>query len=171
MPTPTYTPLATTTLTSSAVDITFSNIPNTYRDLVLSCHAKTVTTGTVFRIYANGDSTAGSYAQVRVSGRQPNGVTAGATSSGSSIYITGQGYGTDPIYVLCDFIDYSSTDRGKIVLQRSVQDDDPFGDQAIDIRVHQYQNNNAINSLRIVDDNGPASWAVGSTFSLWGVSA
>ena len=171
MPTPTFTQLATTTLTSSAVDITFSNIPNTYRDLVLSCHAKTVTNGTVVRIYANGDTTASSYAQVRVTGRQPNGVTHSANSSAGSIYITGNGYGTDPIFILCDFIDYSSTDRGKIVLQRSVQDDVPFGDQAINIRVHQWQNNNAISSLRIVDDNGPVSWAVGSTFSLWGVSA
>ena len=171
MPTPTFTQLATTTLTSNAVDVTFSNIPNTYRDLVLSCHAKTVTFGTVVKIYVNGDSTAGNYAQVRVDARQPNGVTSSASSGESSIYITGQGYGTDPIFILCDFIDYSSTDRGKIVFQKSVQDDDPFGDQAMNLRVHRWKNNNAINSLRIVDDNSPASWAVGSTFSLWGVSA
>jgi hypothetical protein len=35
MPTPTYTPLATVTLGSSASSVTFSSIPGTYRDLIL----------------------------------------------------------------------------------------------------------------------------------------
>jgi hypothetical protein len=35
MPTPTYTPLATVTLASTASSVTFSSIPATYRDLVV----------------------------------------------------------------------------------------------------------------------------------------
>ena len=35
MPTPTYTPLATVTLGTSAASVTFSSIPATYRDLIL----------------------------------------------------------------------------------------------------------------------------------------
>jgi hypothetical protein len=34
MPTPTYTPLATVTLGTTAASVTFSSIPATYRDLI-----------------------------------------------------------------------------------------------------------------------------------------
>ena len=42
----TYTPIATTTLSSSQNDITFSSIPSTYTDLVIVFNGKSTNAGT-----------------------------------------------------------------------------------------------------------------------------
>jgi hypothetical protein len=55
MPTPTYTPLATVTLGSSASSVTFSSIPATYRDLILVVDGTTNATHNVGMRF-NGDT-------------------------------------------------------------------------------------------------------------------
>lgn len=71
MPTKTYKPIATTTLSSSVASYTFSSIPSNYTDLILAMSASITTAGNTIRIQFNGD-TAGNYSYTAL----------GATSGG-----------------------------------------------------------------------------------------
>jgi hypothetical protein len=94
----TYTPIATTTLGSNASSFTFSSIPSTYTDLVISLSARVVDTGADFPNYSyrfNGD-TATNYSITVLSGdgstassyRNSNAtqVNAGYLSSSANIF-------------------------------------------------------------------------------------
>lgn len=114
MPTPTYTPLATVTLGSTATSITFSSIPATYRDLVLVTNGK-ATAAASLRIRVNGD-TGNNYAWIRMIGE-----AAGAFSDSSSpanFLDAGNPSTTEGYMSITQFLDYSATDKHKTTLHR-----------------------------------------------------
>jgi len=106
MPTPTYTPLATVTLGSSAATVTFSSIPATYRDIVLIYDVLATSNSTMsFRV--NG-STGSVYNIVYMSGQGTSRVVNAATETAfylgdtnTSIRTAGQ----------TSLLDYSAPDK------------------------------------------------------------
>jgi hypothetical protein len=163
MPTPTYTPLATVTLGSSASSVTFSSIPATYRDLVLVQKGITTTSAIdalVLRL--NGD-TGGNYSHVHMEGE--GGGTAGSdASSGSTSMITGL-TGTSQSSSIISLLDYSATDKHKTMLCRS---NAPHN--RVRANAGRYASTSAITSITVFTASG-LSFASGCTFNLFGVVA
>jgi hypothetical protein len=163
MPTPTYTPLATITLGSSASSVTFGSIPATYRDLVLVSQAA-LTTGTsavLFRF--NGDS-GSNYPSVYQESSEVG--LAGGNINTIAIRPSGNinEASTDFAIYTLNIMEYSITSKPKSFLLRSNR-----GSYATVATAGRWTNTSAVNSVSILPNSG--SWATGSTFNLYGIAA
>jgi hypothetical protein len=162
MPTPTYTPLATVTLGSATSSVTFGSIPSTYRDLIL-VFTGTRTGNNNVLVRVNGDS-----------GSNYNYVSASSSgSSGSSNNISGATelpstlaslQTNSQLNVVWQFMDYSATDKHKVILTRFNQTS-----TEVSMFANRWANTVAINSIRVFSGN--ENFGSGSTFSIYGVIA
>lgn len=155
-----YTPIASQTLASDTATITFSSIPNTYRDLILTVTGKVATNlaRPFFRI--NNDS-----------GNNYVVVTMEALASGSYDYTSSLSYFAvadntaltldRTFYVENNFIDYANTGKWKNVsgFQASLE-----GASKTSSR---WSSTSAINRIDIFPSSG--NFRAGSVFALYGV--
>jgi len=156
MATPTYTPIASITLGSSASSVTFSSIPQNYRDLVLVFNGNGTSDSFLFS-YPNSDT--GNATQVIMQGNGSN--TSSSAFSGLSWGTINTGGKTQAIL---QWMDYSVTDKHKTVLIR-----DPEGIVLSIARAARWASTAAITSLEIVTNSGLVT--AGSTFALYGIEA
>ena len=162
MPTNTYTALGTLTLSGADSSITFANIPATYRDLVMV--ANMVYTGasgdTILRI--NGD-TGSNYSSVFMvgNGSSPSSGSESARSYMNPIYAASFGRGT----MIWQLNDYSATDKHKTSLVRT----DAAGARTVAM-AGRWASNSAVTSITITDFASD-TFAIGSTFSLYGIAS
>lgn len=163
MPTSTYVALATTTLGASASSVTFSSIPASYRDLVLVCVGTSSVNANVL-CHLNNDTTS-NYAWVYMNG---NGSTdaSGSNSSNTSILVGATAYwiNASPTNSVLQFMDYSATDKHKTVLCRN-----DGSTRATEATVSRWKNTAAVNEIDLSLTSG--TFAIGSTFSLYGIEA
>jgi len=162
MPTPTYTPLATITLASAVSTVSFNNIPNIYRDLIVSYSFRNNSTSG--RILGRFNSDAGSnYPQIWMQ----NDGSSGLRPASSTLTGLEAGFNS-PAGAVCtvsfSVIDYSATNKHKNVLLR-INSQNP--DEVV-FRGFRWGNTAAINSITLVADNSN-NMTVGSIFSLYGV--
>jgi hypothetical protein len=158
LPTPTYTPLATVTLGSSASSVTFSSIPATYRDLILVVQG-TATGNAVLLTNFNGD-TGSNYTRVFMTGTGTAPSTASDTQSSNRI----GAFRTDHCNFIHQIMDYSATDKHKTSLTRQNAASFEVGAFA-----GRWANTAAITS--VVASLSANQFASGCTFSLYGVIA
>jgi hypothetical protein len=157
MPTPTYTPLATVTLGTTAASVTFSSIPATYRDLILVIKGGP-TTSADLAVQLNSDSGA-NYSRVYAIG---NGTSAlsGADSTGQwGAFATG----TNNTLIL-QFMDYSATNKHKTVLSRFDSTELYAG-----MIAGRWANTAAVTTIALTVPS--TTFVSASTFSLYGVIA
>lgn len=169
MPTPTYTALATITLASSASSISFSNIPATYRDLILVSnerHASSTASGGTY-IRFNGDS-GSNYALLYMTGIP----ITGASGSGIADPFTGamlsRYTNADGNNGIAHIMDYATTDKHKTIISRGNQAE-PY-QLAIIAYLSRWKNTAAITSITCAPEIA-GSFAAGSTFAIYGVIA
>lgn len=156
MPTPTYTALATVTLGSSAASVTFSSIPATYRDLIVVVEGNTATSGRpVMRL--NGD-TGSNYTSVMMAGGPYS-----ATTSTTFIDPIPDYSVTGKFMAVWQIMDSSATDKHKTALVRLNQ-----GGTQVHATAGRWANTNAVTTVAMLTNNG-ALYAIGTTFSLYGV--
>jgi hypothetical protein len=162
MPTPTYTALATTTLGATAGSVTFSSIPATYRDLVIVANWPDSSSAPFVLLRLNGDSgTNYSWVQGYADTGGPN------SDSASSVNGIRVGYSQiDPSMIRVQVMDYSATDKHTTVLARSDQMD---SNTRVSMFAGRWANTAAVTSAALVMSSG--SFAIGSTFSLYGIEA
>ena len=168
MSTPTYTPLATITLTSSASSVTFSSIPATYRDLVIVFNGQRSASGTVgLRVRFNSD-TGSNYHVVKMLG---DGSVAESSVDSPNDYVEGSANraisAVSRSNAICQIMDYSATDKHKSVLSRSSRADATEG-QAY-ASASRWANTAAITTVRLYLGSG--DFASTSTFSIYGIAA
>ena len=163
MPTPTYTPLATVTLGSSASSVTFSNIPATYRDLILVVNT-VGSTGAGFYFQFNGD-TGSNYSYVYALGNGTSTESAAVTATEARFGNITTGLGTHLLSVM----DYSATDKHKTALVRSGSPTAGTGTVASWMFANRWASTAAITSMRIFPSG--ATMNSGSTLNLYGVIA
>jgi hypothetical protein len=156
MPTPTYTPLATVTLGSSAASVTFSSIPATYRDLILIVNG-TASAGQNIKGIFNSDSTASNYSRVTAYG-DGSSTASGSANDNSFLY-----FQTSQSIITCQVMDYSATDKHKSVLVRT------SNSSLAEMTAARWANTAAITSFQILTTTG--TFSTGTTFSLYGVIA
>ena len=155
----TYTPIATTTLGSAAASYTFSSIPSTYTDLVLVV-AGTAGTDETIGVRFNGD-TGNNYSETAISGdgssatsfRETNLTRAHVGTIGSTQSVS-----------IINIMNYSNTTTNKTVLGRG-----NYSGARVRTWVALWRNTAAINTV-YVDAIG-ATFAAGSTFTLYGIQA
>lgn len=160
MPTSAMTALATITLASAQSTVTFSSITGSYRDLRLIVSATNSSASTNLRLQYNGD-TATNYSFVVMEG---NGSSAISAASGAFAgALVGESYVAESMQVI-DILDYSATDKHKTALARNNR---PAG--ATTAIANRWANTAAITTILVFP--GSSTFAAGSTFTLYGVSA
>lgn len=159
------TPLANLTLGSSATSMTFSSIVGTYRDLLLVCTFTNATAdGDYIAVKINSD-TGSNYNSVTMLG---NGSTASSANYSSSTYgwlTVGGGFDTGRGQLHTTFFDYAQTNKHKNYISRN-----GTAARGVEAIASRWASTSAITSLNIYSVNG-WSFATGSTFALYGISA
>ena len=165
MPTPTYTPIASTTLTGTQSSVSFdlTSVQN-YRDVIL-----------VSSVLGNGGNTA---PYIRINGLTTsiynNVYASGNGTAASSVAQTGitwldrtpsSGSTTTPVQGQVHFFDYSVTDKHKSWLSRANRSDASTG-----MNAGRVATTSAITTI-LIYAGGANNFAAGSTFSLYGVIA
>jgi hypothetical protein len=158
MPKKTYTQINSVTLAASSSSVTFSSIPQNFRDLILVYLG---TTGAVSGVEArvNGDS-ASNYSLVRMySGGGGTGSTTATTNYYPVMYsglpVTGMS--------ILQIMDYSTTDKHKTALTRGSE----YNYSMTEALASRWANTAAITSLSI----SSSGFNSGSTFILYGIEA
>jgi hypothetical protein len=153
----TYTPIATTTSSSSST-ITFSSIPSTYTDLVLVISGANSGSG-VKSVQFNSD-TGANYSCTTLIG---NGSTA-YSGSYSTAYLDVWNAGTNDYNTIVQFQNYSNSTTYKTYLSR--QNTAAVGTEAI---VGLWRSTAAISTIAInISSN---NFGTTTTFSLYGITA
>jgi hypothetical protein len=158
MPTPTYTPLATVTLGTTASSVTFSSIPATYRDLIIVTDLISVTAGSTVLLSINSSTT--DHSRVFMVGTNTNTTISGADTSRETLSMDASIRAAG----ILQFMDYSATDKHKTIL---VRDGFPGGNVAALAR--RWANTSAITSVTLTGNT--RNFAASSTFNLYGVIA
>jgi hypothetical protein len=159
----TYTPIATTTLGSSATSYTFSSIAGTYTDLVL------VASGTSTNAYNstlqfNGD-TGTNYSATVLSG-SGSAASSYRNSSQTSMLIDYNGnFTSSNTSTIISILNYSNTTTYKTALSRA---NNAAG--GVDAVVGLWRSTAAITSIKMAIGGG-YSYATGTTFTLYGIAA
>jgi hypothetical protein len=160
MPTNTYTPLSTVTLTTSGNSIIFSSIPATYRDLIVVINATANSNVATIGLRFNGDS-GNNYTYVSMAG---NGSTASSSTNTQSVALIGYTNSTNPWVNIAQIMDYSATDKHKTILSR---DDNAAAN--VGAVANRWANTAAITSVEV--NAAVNSFASGTTVSIYGVIA
>ena len=158
----TYTPIATTTLGSTA-SYTFSSIPSTYTDLILVLGSVTFSSGGNPQIQYNGD-TATNYSNTDLYG---NGTSASSTRNTSNNYINvgfsaTNGSSTEPSTIIVQVMNYANATTYKTLLGR--------GNRAggeTQTNVGLWRSTSAITSLTVK----VASGSMTGTATLYGIAS
>ena len=156
MPTTTYTPIASVTLSASASEVVFSGLPQSFRDLILVVTG-TATATMTFGVQFNGD-TANNYTYVEMTG---DGSSASSSSGSLSQALVGR-FTTSQSVSTAQIMDYSATDKQKTVLGRG-----GASNELVRASASRWANTAAVTSIRVVPLSN--SFASGTTFNLFGV--
>jgi len=154
---PTYVPLATVTLESAQQSVTFSSIPNTYRDLVLVSEggaSQNSYTGIQFN-NDTGTNYWGVDARYEVNGT--------FTTAAANIWIPQRFTGSGRNIAIFEIINYSTPSRYTTVLLRSGSDT-----QGVSMTAAVWKNTTPVSTIT-VDVEGTRTWNSGSIFSLYGI--
>jgi hypothetical protein len=162
----TYDKINSTTLSSTATDVTFSSIPSTYTDLIIVCNFKIVTgAGYVLSHQVNGD-TGSNYSStyfVGVSGAAASGALTNATYMDCGYFASNGGnFSTSTTH----FFNYSNTSHNKSMITTIANQN---GAQ-ITTYSNLWRSNSAINSIKVFSADG-RTYAIGSMFTLYGIKA
>lgn len=163
---PTYLPIANITLGSAATSVSFSNITQHYRDLVLVTSLRYPTSATQnARMTFNNDSS-NSYKLVYIDAYSTNSTLTGIDDGTNfSLHFASTNLSTNPHLSVTNFMDYSATDKHKHGLIRYGAASSGTGMYGM-----RYESNSPITSMQIYATNSIA-WQAGSTFALYGVIA
>jgi hypothetical protein len=158
MPKKTYTQINSITLAASSSSVTFSSIPQNFRDLVLVL-AGTSSTSSDMQIRLNGDS-GSNYFSVIMYG---TGSGSGVSGSGNETFWGIGLINSTQTNAIVQFIDYSATDKHKTALNRENNSSYVFG-QAI-----RWANTAAVTTILVQKASG--TFDTGFTASLYGIEA
>ena len=162
MATSTYTPIASTILTTAASSYTFSSIPSTYTDLVLVMSGFSVSDAQNYQCRFNGDS-ATNYSNVTFFA-DGGGTYCYANATQSYIEFSGNSDSTNADINIINFPNYSNTTTYKNLLG---QWNDVTRNTGLSTGL--WRSTAAINSIQIFIVTGTINLGNGTTLSLYGI--
>ena len=164
----TYTPIATYTVPSLQTSYTFTSIPSSYTDLVIILNGGNTRSGASdsLTIRFNGD-TGSNYSNTNLFG---NGSTATSTRNTSATSmriadVAATSSGLNSVAII-NILNYSNTTTYKTALGRG-----NVAQSEVSARVGLWRNTAAITSVALLAQEGIENWAVGTTFTLYGIEA
>jgi hypothetical protein len=159
MATPTYDLISEQVLGSAAASVTFSSIPQAYRDLVLEIVGPLTTATATISLQCNGD-TASNYSATLLIG---NGTAASSSRTSTQTTMQVGFIGADVSTTILHVQSYAATTIYKSVLGRS-------GSAANQVRagVGMWSSTAAITSLLVAVS--ASTFTAGCTFRLWGIA-
>jgi hypothetical protein len=163
MPTATWVALQNITLTGTQADITFSNIPATYRDLVLVCNSKqTATPAQDQSLQFNGDT--GSNYNVVIMWGDGSTYDSDTFSNQTNMLIDFYASITTAFsnVTIVQIMDYSATDKHKTVLSRANR-----ASSGVDAIAGRWASTDAITSIKYFASGRTLD--IGSTVALYGI--
>jgi hypothetical protein len=156
----TYFPIATQTLGSAVADITFSSIPATYTDIIVSAQVRSpsYTIGVRF----NGD-TGSNYSFTYIRGTGSAATSSRSSNTTNMEFIVPIDTDPDRGAAIIQIQNYSNTTTNKTALFRN-----GWGTSELYASAQMWRNTAAINSItfRVA---GSGNMPVGSTFTLYGI--
>lgn len=163
----TYVALATNTLSSTAASVTFSSISGAYTDLVLVVKAKVgASTANNYLTIGNGTvDTGANYSRTRLSGDGSSALSARNTAA-TGAYLDSYGDTNSTEFDSVQFahiMNYANTTTYKTILCRANR-----ASLGVDAIVNLWRSTAAINIITV---NSSGTYAVGSTFTLYGIAA
>lgn len=160
----TYTTLATTTLSSTATDVTFSSISGSYTDLVLVINATIGTGNEDLQIQFNSD-TATNYSWTSVDGSGTLAQSSRASNTSTPRLGGSRGaINTTNATWITNIQNYSNTTTFKTYVSRGSNSN--FGVAAT---VGLWRSTSAITSIKLFPSG--STFSSGSTFTLYGIAA
>ena len=163
---PTYTPLQSIVLTSNTSSVTFSNIPQTYQDLVLVC-SNIVPSGSMdVTMYVNGDT--GTNYSGNAMGGDGGTARAGKVTNQSKMYVSDWWIavnGTNPTMFNVNCINYSNLTTYKTFLSRGTVQGASAAETTAAVSL--WRSTAAVTSITIQTSSG--TMGSGATFDLYGV--
>lgn len=163
----TYTPIATTTLSTSTATVTFSSISGSYTDLVLICNIAQAAGNNSLRIRYNSD-TGTNYSRTYILGNGTSATSARTTSDVSGYLSEVTGSTTLEFAVIANIFNYSNTTTYKTHLSRSNR-----ASSGVDATVGLWSSTSAITRIDLaMGGSFPTNnFASGSTFTLYGIAS
>lgn len=152
-----YVALATITLTSTTSSVTFSSIPNTFRDLVLIVNSTSSTGAEGYSFLRFNNDSGANYGRVEMVG------SAASSSSGIFSNLIPITYRGTPTNQVIQIMDYAQTNKHKTVIYRNNQ-----SDSVVVAGAGRWANTAAITTVAAVSFS--LAFASGSTLSLYGIS-
>jgi hypothetical protein len=160
----TYTPIATSTLSSAASTVTFSSISGAYTDLVVIVSGKWTGSGdSSFGMRFNSDS-GSNYSITRLLGNSGGAVT--NRSSNITATSGGQLDATNFCTNIAHIMNYSNTTTNKSVIWRG-----NISASQTEAAISLWRSTSAITSIDLGYFDAAGNWASGSTFTLYGIAA
>lgn len=159
-----YVALANLTIGSTSATVTFSSISQIYKDLVLIVTGRNASSTSNAALRFNNNT--GSYYVVTM---ESNGVGTNSTANADTNMPAGLNWSalttSQDMVAKFDIFDYSATDKQKSVLMRNNN-----GSEVVALTIGRWPITSAIDTITVRTGNG-TSYASGSTFALYGVSA
>ena len=161
----TYEAIDTTTLSSAAASVTFSNISGSYTDLVIVANIKG-DTGNVGLNYQFNSDTASNYSSTVLAGDGTSASSDRYSNQTSAFFTSNYGAGTnDWVTVISNIQNYANTTTNKTILTRWSK-----GTGQLTAAVALWRKTpEAINTIKISALG--VNFASGSTFTLYGIKA
>jgi hypothetical protein len=166
MPLPsTMTPIATNTLTAAAASVTFSNLPQTYTDLVLVINAGA---SALEDIGCRLNSDTGSNYSTTIFAGNGSSPSTGRISNATNIGLTSNAYLPTAVSSthIVHFMNYSNSTTYKTVLCRGAS-----ASSGTEVIVGLWRNTSAITTIYLYGRNSGYNFLSGSSFTLYGVKA
>jgi hypothetical protein len=160
-----FTPLANITVSSQVTSVTFSSISQNYRDLFIVVRTIASANYQGLGMKFNGDSSS-IYSDVFI--RNDPSSFSGSTYPQHNLYSSGSST-NDLTLAIVNVFDYSATDKHKSSITKS---GNTLGTmETSGAMAHRWPNTSAITSVTILASGYTQPFAVGTTISLYGVSA
>lgn len=164
----TYTPIASTTLSSAQTTVTFSSISGNYTDLILVgiFSMGSSTYQPILRF--NSDSNT-NYSTTAISGNGSSAVSSRHTNQ-NGIYVNpGAGTGgtlSQPLIWICNIMNYANTTTNKTAINRFNN-----AGNIVNAEVGLWRSTSAITTVSLTAETGSNDFQSGSTFTLYGIKA
>jgi len=157
----TYTPIASQTTTGTTALISFTNVPQTYQDLVLVCQSKISTSFADIGLQFNND-TGANYADVLIVGYVST--AAGGTHNNAN-FLRGWYLSSSETYTMINLMDYRNTTNYKQVIGRSAT----VSANEIEVAAGSYRSTSPITTITLTPQ--AANFLANSTFNLYGIAS
>jgi len=157
----TYDSIASTTLGSAVATVEFSGISGSYTDIIAVINSTLASSSGAVQGIINSD-TATNYSWTRLVG---NGSAASSdrVSSTTSMFLGDAS--TTPTTILVHFQNYSNTTTNKTVIARNND-----STSRVTATVNLWRSTSAITTIKF-QNNAAVNFAIGSTFTLYGIKA